>query len=128
MITGYIILGVAILILLNGLFIVKQQSAAIIERFGKFVKISNPGINFKIPVIDKIAGRVNLKVQQLDVLVETKTKDDVFVRLKISVQFRVGREKIYDAFYQLEDPHGQIDRKSTRLNPVTWPSRMPSSA
>jgi len=108
MITGYIILGVAILILLNGLFIVKQQSAAIIERFGKFVKISNPGINFKIPVIDKIAGRVNLKVQQLDVLVETKTKDDVFVRLKISVQFRVGREKIYDAFYQLEDPHGQI--------------------
>src|SRR5690625_2543409 len=108
MITGYIILGVAILILLNGLFIVKQQSAAIIERFGKFVKISNPGINFKIPVIDKIAGRVNLKVQQLDVLVETKTKDDVFVRLKISVQFRVGREKIYDAFYQLADPHGQI--------------------
>src|SRR5690625_1673409 len=92
MITGYIILGVAILILLNGLFIVKQQSAAIIERFGKYVKISGPGINFKIPVIDKIAGRVNLKVQQLDVLVETKTKDDVFVRLKISVQFRRSEE------------------------------------
>src|SRR5690625_7137982 len=94
MITGYIILGVAILILLNGLFIVKQQSAAIIERFGKFVKISNPGINFKIPVIDKIAGRVNLKVQQLDVLVETKTKDDVFVRLKISVQFRSEERRV----------------------------------
>lgn len=105
---GYIILGVIVLILLNGLFIVKQQSAAVVERLGKFVKIAGPGINFKIPVIDKIAGRVNLKVQQLDVLVETKTKDDVFVRLKISVQFRVGREKIYDAFYQLEDPHGQI--------------------
>lgn len=105
---GYIILGVIVLILLNGLFVVKQQSAAVVERFGKFVKIAEPGINFKIPVIDKIAGRVNLKVQQLDVLVETKTKDDVFVRLKISVQFRVGKEKIYDAFYQLEDPHGQI--------------------
>lgn len=105
---GYIVLGVIVLILLNGLFVVKQQSAAVVERFGKFVKIAEPGINFKIPVIDKIAGRVNLKVQQLDVLVETKTKDDVFVRLKISVQFRVGKEKIYDAFYQLEDPHGQI--------------------
>lgn len=105
---GYIILGVIVLIILNGLFVVKQQSAAVVERFGRFVKIAEPGINFKIPLIDKIAGRVNLKVQQLDVLVETKTKDDVFVRLKISVQFRVGKEKIYDAFYQLEDPHGQI--------------------
>lgn len=108
MITGYIILGVIFLIILNGLFVVKQQSAAIVERFGKFQKISSPGINFKVPVLDQIAGRVNLKVQQLDVIVETKTKDDVFVRLKISVQFRVGQEKIYDAFYELEDPHGQI--------------------
>lgn len=108
MLTGYIILGIIVLIILNGLFIVKQQSAAIIERFGKFVKIAKPGINFKIPVFDQIAGRINLKVQQLDVLVETKTKDDVFVRLKISVQFRVGIDKIYDAFYQLEDPQGQI--------------------
>src|SRR5699024_9035855 len=106
--TGYIILGVIFLIILNGLFVVKQQSAAIVERFGKFQKISSPGINFKVPVLDQIAGRVNLKVQQLDVIVETKTKDDVFVRLKISVQFRVGQEKIYDAFYELEDPHGQI--------------------
>lgn len=108
MITTYIVLGIIVLIILNGLFIVKQQTAAIIERFGKFVKISKPGINFKIPVFDQIAGRVNLKVQQLDVLVETKTKDDVFVRLKISVQFRVGMDKIYDAFYQLENPQGQI--------------------
>lgn len=108
MIATYVVIGIIVLIILNGLFVVKQQTAAIVERFGKFVKIAQPGINFKIPVIDQIAGRVNLKVQQLDVLVETKTKDDVFVRLKISVQFRVGAEKIYDAFYQLEDPHGQI--------------------
>lgn len=108
MITTYIVLGIIVLIILNGLFVVKQQSSAIVERFGKFVKIAKPGMNFKIPLVDKIAGRVNLKVQQLDVLVETKTKDDVFVRLKISVQFRVGADKIYDAFYQLEDPHGQI--------------------
>lgn len=108
MITSYIVIGLLVLIILNGLFVVKQQTAAVVERFGKFIKIAKPGINFKIPIIDQIAGRVNLKVQQLDVLVETKTKDDVFVRLKISVQFRVGMEKIYDAFYQLENPHGQI--------------------
>src|SRR5690554_5894701 len=99
---------IGVFILLSGLFTVKQQTAAIVERFGRFLSIRQSGLQLKIPVIDKIAGRVNLKVQQLDVLVETKTKDDVFVRLKISVQFRVGREKIYDAFYQLEDPHGQI--------------------
>jgi len=95
-------------ILLSGIFTVKQQTAAIVERFGKFLNISNSGLHFKIPIFDKIAGRINLKIQQLDVLVETKTKDDVFVRLKISVQFKVIPQKVYDAFYKLEDPHGQI--------------------
>lgn len=108
MVGTYVVLGLIFIIIVNGLFIVKQQTAAVIERLGKFNKIAKPGINFKIPVLDQISGRVNLKVQQLDVIVETKTRDDVFVRLKISVQFRVGMEKIYDAFYQLEDPHGQI--------------------
>ena len=89
-------------------FIVKQQTAAVIERFGKFQSIRNSGLQLKIPIIDRIAGRVNLKIQQLDVIVETKTKDDVFVRLKISVQFQVIRTKIYDAFYQLQNPHDQI--------------------
>ena len=59
-------------------------------------------------MIDRIAGRINLKIQQLDVIVETKTKDDVFVRLKISVQFQVLKLKVYDAFYKLENPHDQI--------------------
>ncbi len=95
-------------ILLSGIFTVKQQTAAIVERFGKFLSIRNSGLHFKIPVFDRIAGRINLKIQQLDVLVETKTKDDVFVRLKISVQFKVIPQKVYDAFYKLEDPHGQI--------------------
>ncbi|MCH9661496.1 MAG: SPFH domain-containing protein [Bacteroidetes bacterium] len=95
-------------ILLMFIFIVKQQTAAVIERFGKFQSIRNSGLQFKIPVIDRIAGRINLKIQQLDVLVETKTKDDVFVRLKISVQFQVIKEKVYDAFYKLENPHDQI--------------------
>lgn len=95
-------------ILLSGLFTVKQQTAAIIERFGKFHSIRHSGLQLKIPLVDKIAGRINLKIQQLDVLVETKTKDDVFVRLKISVQFQVLEEKVYDAFYKLENSHDQI--------------------
>ncbi|GEQ84880.1 protease [Patiriisocius marinistellae] len=95
-------------ILLSGIFTVKQQTSAVVERFGKFLSSRNSGLHFKIPVFDRIAGRINLKVQQLDVLVETKTKDDVFVRLKISVQFQVIKEKVYDAFYKLESPHDQI--------------------
>jgi len=90
------------------IFIVKQQTAVIIERFGRFQSIRSSGVRFKIPVIDRIAGRVNLKIQQLDVLVETKTKDDVFVRLKISVQFQVIKTKVYEAFYKLENSNDQI--------------------
>ncbi|MEZ4778091.1 MAG: SPFH domain-containing protein [Flavobacteriaceae bacterium] len=98
----------AFFILLMFVFTVKQQTAAIIERLGKFQSIRNSGLQFKIPIIDRIVGRINLKIQQLDVLVETKTKDDVFVRLKISVQFQVIKDKVYEAFYKLESPHDQI--------------------
>ncbi|MEN0004880.1 MAG: SPFH domain-containing protein [Bacteroidota bacterium] len=99
---------VALLILMSGIFTVKQQSAAIVERFGKFHSTKTSGLQFKIPMIDRIAGRVNLKVQQLDVLVETKTLDNVFVKLKVSVQFRILSDAIYDAFYKLENPYEQI--------------------
>ena len=102
----FIIFG--FIILISGIFTVKQQTSAVVERFGKFLSIRNSGLHFKIPVFDRIAGRINLKIQQLDVLVETKTKDDVFVRLKISVQFQVIKSKVYDAFYKLENPHDQI--------------------
>ncbi len=102
----FIFLGV--LILLSSFFTVKQQSAAIIERFGKFLSIRHSGLQMKIPLIDKVAGRLSLKIQQLDVIVETKTLDDVFVRLKISVQYMVIRDKVYDAFYRLDYPHEQI--------------------
>ncbi|AWH73748.1 SPFH domain-containing protein [Dokdonia sp. Dokd-P16] len=103
-----VLIVLAILIILSGIFMVKQQTAAVVERFGKFIGVRNSGLQFKIPVFDKIAGRINLKIQQLDVVVETKTKDDVFVRLKISVQFQVVKDKVYDAFYKLENPHDQI--------------------
>lgn len=99
---------IGILILLAALFTVKQQTAVIIERFGKFLSIRQSGLHFKIPLIDRIAGRMSLKIQQLDVLIETKTKDDVFVKLKVSVQFKVIKVKVYDAFYKLDFPHDQI--------------------
>ncbi len=96
------------LIIANGLFTVKQQTAAIVQRFGKFHSVRSSGLHFKIPLVDNIAGRINLKILQLDVPVETKTKDDVFVKMKVSVQYRVLLESIYDAFYKLENPHEQI--------------------
>ena len=97
-----------IFIILSGLFVVKQQTSVIIERFGKFQSIRQAGLNLKIPLVDKIAGRMSLKIQQLDVIVETKTEDDVFVHLKISVQFLIQRDHVYDAFYKLQSPHEQI--------------------
>jgi regulator of protease activity HflC (stomatin/prohibitin superfamily) len=73
----------SLLLLLSAVFIVKQQSAAIIERFGKFNAVRGPGIHIKIPFVDRISGRLSLKILQLDVVVETKTSDDVFVKLKV---------------------------------------------
>ena len=97
-----------LIILISSFFIVKQQTAAIIERFGRFNSIRQSGLQLKIPLVDRIAGKLSLKIQQLDVLVETKTLDDVFVRLKVSVQYKVIKDKVYDAFYKLDYPHEQI--------------------
>ena len=102
------LLPLIIILLPLTFFVVKQQSAAVIERFGKFTSIRHSGLQLKIPVIDRIAGKLSLKIQQLDVVVETKTKDDVFVKLKVSVQFQVIKTKVYDAFYKLDYPHDQI--------------------
>ena len=102
----YIVLG--LLLLFTFVFIVKQQTAVIIETFGRFTSVRNAGIQFKIPLIQRKAGIISLKIQQLDVIVETKTKDDVFVKLKISVQYVVLKTKVYEAFYKLEHPSDQI--------------------
>ncbi len=105
---AWVIVVVFVILLLTGLFTVKQQSIAIVERFGRYLKASKAGLNFKIPLIDQIAGRVNLRVQQLDVQVETKTKDNVFVFVIVSVQYFVPAEKAVDAFYKLQNPQEQI--------------------
>ncbi len=104
----YAFIGIIFFIFMSSFFTVKQQTAVVIERFGKFNGIRQSGLQFKLPVIDKIAGRVNLKIQQLDVIIETQTKDNVFVKMKVSVQFKVITEHVYEAFYKLEYPHDQI--------------------
>lgn len=93
---------------MSSFFVVKQQTAFIVERFGRFHSVRNSGLQMKIPLVDRISGKVSLKIQQLDVIVETKTLDDVFVKLKVSVQYVVIHEKVYEAFYKLEYPHEQI--------------------
>jgi len=97
-----------VLIILSGVFIVKQQTSAVVERFGRFLAVRRPGLHIKIPFVDKISGRLSLRILQLDVIVETKTKDDVFVKLKVSVQYKVLEDKVFDAFYKLDFPQDQI--------------------
>lgn len=99
---------VVILLVFMAIFIVTQQTAAVVERFGRFQSIRQSGLQIRIPIVDRIAGRLSLKIQQLDVIVETKTKDDVFVKLKVSVQYMVIKDKVYEAFYKLDYPHDQI--------------------
>ena len=109
---GYLLTPIILLTLLalifGTFFIVKQQSAAVVERFGKFLSVRHSGLQIKIPLVDNVAGRLSLRIQQLDVVVETKTKDDVFVKIKVSVQYKVIKDKVYDAFYKLDFPQDQI--------------------
>ena len=95
-------------LLAASLFTVQQQTVAIVQRLGKFHREAGPGIHFKVPVIDQIISRVNLRVQQLDVAIETKTEDNVFVNMVVSVQYFVLPEKVFEAQYKLDDAHRQI--------------------
>ncbi|MDO6743299.1 SPFH domain-containing protein [Tenacibaculum soleae] len=104
----YPVIFFGIIIFFSSFFTVKQQTAAIIQRFGKFHSIRQSGLHLKIPLVDRIAGKLSLKIQQLDVIIETKTLDDVFVKLKVSVQYKVIKDKVYDSFYKLDYPHDQI--------------------
>ena len=108
MIIVFIFAFLAFLLFMSSFFVVRQQSAVLVERLGKFTGARGAGLHLKLPVIDRIAGRVSLKIQQLDVLVETKTKDNVFVKLKVSVQFKIMEDTIFEAFYKLQNPTEQI--------------------
>ena len=94
--------------ILSGFYQVRTAEAVVIQRMGKFLRVANAGINFKLPWLDQIAGRIDLRVQQLALDVETKTKDNVFVKIPVSVQYHVIPEKGYEAFYKLANPKKQI--------------------
>jgi regulator of protease activity HflC (stomatin/prohibitin superfamily) len=109
----YIVYGVGVIVLISlivsSFFTIEQKHVGIIQRFGKFLRIANPGLNFKIPLIDQVVEELSLKIEELVVEVETKTKDNVFVKMNVSVQYSVitGREK--EAYYELTSPDEQIE-------------------
>jgi len=108
---GYFFAILAIFILaalIGSFYTVSTAEAAVITRFGKFLSVAEPGLNWKVPFIDAVDGRVSLRVNQIALTMETKTKDNVFVTIPISVQNRVRPEKVFDAYYRLSNPENQI--------------------
>jgi regulator of protease activity HflC (stomatin/prohibitin superfamily) len=103
------IVGIILLTVVFGsFFTVNTAQVAVVTRFGKFLRTADPGLNWKMPYFDSVAGLVSLRVNQISLTMETKTKDNVFVTIPISVQNRVRPEKVYDAYYKLSDPVAQI--------------------
>lgn len=107
-VTYAIIVLMLLALLFKSIIIVREATAVVIERLGKFRRILQPGFALIIPFIDRKAAVINLRVQQLDVTVETKTLDNVFVNLQVSVQFRVGADQVKEAYYSLDNPRNQI--------------------
>lgn len=98
-----------LVVLFGSVFTIEQQTIGVVQRFGKFLKLANPGLNFKLPIIDQVVHEVSLRVEQLDVDVETKTQDDVTVHIKTSVQYKVLAADVHDAYYKLSDHKPQIE-------------------
>jgi regulator of protease activity HflC (stomatin/prohibitin superfamily) len=103
-----ILAAIVIVFLLKSVLIVTEATAVVLERLGKFNRIAGPGFGLIIPFIDRKAATINLRVQQLDVTVETKTLDNVFVNLQVSVQFKVGKDQVKEAYYSMDNPRNQI--------------------
>ena len=99
---------IVLIVLLSSFFTVNTAEVAVITRFGKFLRVADPGLNWKRPFFDTVSGKVSLRVNQISLTMETKTKDNVFVTIPISVQYRVRPEKVFDAYYKLADPTAQI--------------------
>lgn len=105
----FVVFFLFLTLLISGLYVVKQQTVAIVERFGKYQKTSTSGINFKIPFgVDVIAARIQLRMLQSDIVVETKTQDNVFVTMNVATQYRVNELNVTDAYYKLMHPEAQI--------------------
>lgn len=99
---------ILVILLFTSFFTVSQQSVDVIERFGKYNRCAHAGLNFKIPFIERIAGVISLRIYPLDVTLDTKTQDNVIVKIQVSVQYRIKEDRVYDAFYKLENAREQI--------------------
>jgi regulator of protease activity HflC (stomatin/prohibitin superfamily) len=108
MIVLFVIFLIVLFMVWGSFFTVNTAQVAVITRFGRFLPVANPGLNWKVPFIETVAGMISLRVNQINLTMETKTKDNVFVTIPISVQNRVRPEKVYDAFYKLANPVEQI--------------------
>src|SRR6201997_2108300 len=95
-------------VIFGSFFTVNTASVAVVTRFGKFLRIAEAGLNWKLPFFDSVAAKLSLRVNQITLTMETKTKDNVFVTIPISVQNRVRADKVFDAFYKLSNPVEQI--------------------
>jgi regulator of protease activity HflC (stomatin/prohibitin superfamily) len=99
----------ALSVVLGSFFTVETAQVAIVQRLGKFARVAGPGLNWKTPWIETVVRRMSMKVQQFDVKVETKTQDNVFVQIPVSIQYKVIPESVEAAFYKLTDPVKQIE-------------------
>lgn len=108
LVVGFFVFVFVLGTIFGGFYTVDTAESAVVQRFGKFVRIAGPGLNFKTPWFESVAGRVNLRVQQFKVEVETKTQDNVFVKVMVSVQYQVIQSKVYEAYYKLNSPGDQI--------------------
>lgn len=98
-----------ILLLAKGVYVIRQQTARVVERFGRFRRILFPGLNIVIPFIDRVSEPVSLRIVQMDMTVDTKTEDNVFVKVPVAVQYQVNPDKVREAYYKLEEPREQIE-------------------
>ncbi len=106
---GGIVVLLALSIVLGSFFTVETSQVAIVQRLGKFARVAGPGLNWKTPYLETVVQRMSMKVQQFDVQVETKTQDNVFVQIPVSIQYKVMPDAVESAFYKLSDPVKQIE-------------------
>lgn len=104
-----ILTPILLALLARGIYVVRQQTARVVERFGRFRRILMPGLNIVIPFVDRVSKPVSLRIVQLDIKVDTKTEDNVFVKVPVAVQYQVNPDKVREAYYKLEDPEEQIE-------------------
>ena len=109
LIAGIIVLFFILSIVLGSFFTVETSQVAIVQRLGKFSRVAGPGLNWKTPLIETVVRRLSMKVEQFDVQVETKTQDNVFVQIPVSIQYKIMPDAVEAAFYKLSDPVKQIE-------------------